>query len=161
MTDDRVLPAAEAAVGTYRLGFLSAIDTCLRIMPAERPQSVAQLRSLLFAPVAQIRTRVVETRKTPTRALTALRRDTLWWAGAAIGAVVAIGAGVYGGYEYARQREMVATEGRRQEAEARAKQTVSPAPPPAQCDGVSAENAASRNAISLATWEISGLSQGD
>jgi hypothetical protein len=57
MTDDRVLPAAETAVGTYRPGFLSAIDTCLRIRPAERPQSVAQLRPLLFAPVARIKIR--------------------------------------------------------------------------------------------------------
>jgi formylglycine-generating enzyme required for sulfatase activity len=136
VTDDRVPPAAEAAVWIYRPGFLSAIDACLRVRPAERPQSVVQLRSLLFAPVAQVKTRVVEARKTPMRAFTALGRGARWWAGAAVGAVVAIGAGVYGGYEYARQRGTVVAEGRRQEAKAGVRQTVSPAPPPARCDGV-------------------------
>jgi formylglycine-generating enzyme required for sulfatase activity len=144
VTDDRVLPAAEAVVGTYRPGFLSAIDTCLRIRPADRPQLVAQLRPLLFAPVARVVTRAVEARKmptvTPARALTWPGRNTRWWAGAVVGAVVAIGAGVYGGYEYARQRKTVATDRKnRQEASSSTKQTISPVPATVRCDGVEAQ----------------------
>jgi serine/threonine protein kinase len=42
VTDDRLAPAADAAMGTYRSG-PTAIDTCLKVRPSER-QSVAQLR---------------------------------------------------------------------------------------------------------------------
>src|ERR1700674_3548886 len=37
---DHMLPAAQAAKGTYRPGFLMAIDTCLKVRQSERPQSV-------------------------------------------------------------------------------------------------------------------------
>ena len=47
---DCVQPAAEIAKGTYRPGFLAAIDACLKVRYAERPQSVAQLRPMLIAP---------------------------------------------------------------------------------------------------------------
>ena len=41
VSDDRTPPAAEIAQGTYRPGFLAAIDACLKVRHAERPQSVA------------------------------------------------------------------------------------------------------------------------
>jgi serine/threonine protein kinase len=126
MTDDRVLPAAAAAVGTYRPGFLSAIDMCLRIRPSERPGSVAQLRLLLFAQGAQA-SRVVETRNRkmsavmPTRVLAGAHRATRWWLVAAVSAVVAVGVGVYGGYECARLRQTVVDDRKPQEVPASSK----------------------------------------
>ena len=40
--------AALAAKGSYRPGFLAAIDACLKVRHTERPQSVAQLRPMLL-----------------------------------------------------------------------------------------------------------------
>jgi serine/threonine protein kinase len=51
VADDRMLPAASAAKGTYRSSFLAAIDACLRTKHSERPQSVGGLRTMLFAPL--------------------------------------------------------------------------------------------------------------
>jgi TPR repeat protein/serine/threonine protein kinase len=51
--DDRLTPATRSARGSYRPGFLAAIDACLRIKGADRPQSVAQLRPLLQAEAVQ------------------------------------------------------------------------------------------------------------
>jgi serine/threonine protein kinase len=48
--EDCMPPASEIARGGYRRGFLEAIDTCLRMRHTERPQSVAQLRQMLFTP---------------------------------------------------------------------------------------------------------------
>src|SRR5262245_13494128 len=48
--DDRMAPAALAAKAGYRAQFLRGIDACLKVKQADRPQSVAQLRSILFAP---------------------------------------------------------------------------------------------------------------
>ena len=45
---DRMAPAAICALGTYRPSFLAAIDRCLRVKYAERPQSVAQVRPMLL-----------------------------------------------------------------------------------------------------------------
>ena len=45
---DRMAPAAQVAKGSYRPGFLAAIDACLKVKRAERPQSVAQLRPMLL-----------------------------------------------------------------------------------------------------------------
>jgi serine/threonine protein kinase len=44
---DNMVPAAQAA-GTFRIGFLAAIDACLKIRRSERPQSVAELRQLML-----------------------------------------------------------------------------------------------------------------
>lgn len=49
MRDDYV-PAREAALGSYRAGFLKAIDTALKINVKERPQTVAAWRGDLLAP---------------------------------------------------------------------------------------------------------------
>jgi serine/threonine protein kinase len=46
--DDRMQPAAKVAIGEYRSGFLTAIDACLRVRGADRPQSVGELRPLLL-----------------------------------------------------------------------------------------------------------------
>ena len=48
VADDQLAPAAVAAVGIYRSGFLNAIDACLKLRPNERPQSVAQVRPMLL-----------------------------------------------------------------------------------------------------------------
>jgi tetratricopeptide (TPR) repeat protein/tRNA A-37 threonylcarbamoyl transferase component Bud32 len=48
MVDDRVAPTGRATTGDYRPGFLAGIDACLRVRPADRPQSVAETRELLF-----------------------------------------------------------------------------------------------------------------
>jgi serine/threonine protein kinase len=46
--EDRMPPAVESATGEYRHDFLTAIDACLTVRNAERPQSLAQLRQMLF-----------------------------------------------------------------------------------------------------------------
>ena len=102
MTDDRLAPAVVAATGTYRPGFLSAIDACLKVRPSERPQSVAELRPMLLSPVHVTTARMVETRKTG-ETQSALARSARsakgWWAAAAALALVG---GVYGGLQYTR-----------------------------------------------------------
>ena len=45
---DHMPPATQAAKGKYRPGFFRAIDACLKVSSAERPQSVAQLRPMLL-----------------------------------------------------------------------------------------------------------------
>ena len=66
---DHMPSAANAAKGTYRNSFLSAVDACLEVAPTARPQSVAQLRPALFAmerpatvPVQDRRSRVTSVR---------------------------------------------------------------------------------------------------
>lgn len=54
---DEYTPAREAAVGSYRAGFLSAIDQALRCEPGDRPQSVAAWRGPLLAPDERARPR--------------------------------------------------------------------------------------------------------
>ena len=50
VVSDEYMPAAEAALGSYRSGFLGAIDTALRLEVGERPQSIAEWRGALLAP---------------------------------------------------------------------------------------------------------------
>jgi len=49
---DEIVPARDAALSAYRPGFLKAIDQGLRIDIEKRPQSVAEWRGMLLAPVA-------------------------------------------------------------------------------------------------------------
>ena len=49
---DNYVSATEAAKGSYRSGFLNAIDWGLRVRQKDRPQSVADWRAALFAPDA-------------------------------------------------------------------------------------------------------------
>ena len=50
MVNDEYIPAKEAALGSYRAGFLAAIDKALRLEIGERPQSIAAWRGQLLAP---------------------------------------------------------------------------------------------------------------
>ena len=47
--DDRMPRAVDVGKDRYRPSFLAAIDSCLKLRPSERPQSVAALRPMLFA----------------------------------------------------------------------------------------------------------------
>ena len=99
MTDDRMRPAAQAATGAYRPGFLSAIDTCLKIKPTERPQSVARLRPMLLG-VGEETKRIAETRKIDARPSGSLASGRQW---AVVAAMVAVLGGAFAGFEYARR----------------------------------------------------------
>ncbi len=47
---DEIVPAREAAISSYRSGFLAAIDRALMLDIEKRPQSVAEWRGALLAP---------------------------------------------------------------------------------------------------------------
>jgi TPR repeat protein/tRNA A-37 threonylcarbamoyl transferase component Bud32 len=123
--EDRMAPAVQAAKGSYRRGFLTAIDACLKIRHAERPRSVAQLRPMLFGqgqPVALTERLVEKTRKAtddprrvPPVIGTVGRTGKPWQAIAAIAVVVG---GLLGGFAYMRWQ---GTERDRVEAAAEAK----------------------------------------
>ena len=93
VADDRMRPTTEAARGDYRRGFLSAIDACLRVRYSERPQSVAELRSMLFeTPNSTLR--FAATRRFSSGAL-----PVQTWGGLAAGAVILV-AGAYGAMQF-------------------------------------------------------------
>ncbi len=50
VVQDEYVPARDAAVGSFRPGFLAAIDKALTIEPGQRPQSVLEWRGPLLAP---------------------------------------------------------------------------------------------------------------
>lgn len=50
VVQDEYVPARDAAVGSFRPGFLAAIDKALTIEPGQRPQSVMEWRGPLLAP---------------------------------------------------------------------------------------------------------------
>jgi serine/threonine protein kinase len=50
MVNDEYVSARDVALGSYRPGFLTAIDTALRLEIGERPQSIAAWRGSLLAP---------------------------------------------------------------------------------------------------------------
>jgi hypothetical protein len=97
VNDDRTPPAASIAVGSYRPGFLAAIDVCLKVRPAERPQSVAKLRPLLFKPVSK--PKLVSARRVEATAASGSGRRTL-----AIAAILVLLGGALGGVQFARWR---------------------------------------------------------
>jgi WD40 repeat protein len=51
VVSDDYVPARQAALGSFRPGFLAAIDKALAIEPKDRPQSVLAWRGALLAPV--------------------------------------------------------------------------------------------------------------
>jgi Protein kinase domain len=134
--EDHMPPASQVARKSgYRPGFLSAIDTCLRVRHSERPRSVAQLRPWMLGRTSQPRPglRFVEAfklsgnvtaqrvpvkptsrdeppsptpRTPPPSAQTVVSRR--WRVVAA--AFVALLGGTYGGYEYSRWQPMDAAE---------------------------------------------------
>ena len=61
VTDDYV-PAREAAIGSFRVGFLAAIDKSLRLEVTERPQSIAGWRTALFVPDPKVRAKPARAR---------------------------------------------------------------------------------------------------
>ena len=116
---DDMKPAAQAAKGDYRPGFLAAIDMCLRVRHAERPRSVAQLRPLLFGETPPPKREAVVPPSKPSKPSQPRRvvstlpsqvrrpstppvpvRKARWLAAAA--ALLAIAGGAYGGYEFVR-----------------------------------------------------------
>ena len=109
--DDRMLSAVSVDDGKYRPGFLEAIDACLEVHHADRPQSVAQVRSMLLTrpareipPPAQVVTApLVETRKTgttkPPRVPPTRRSTKARWA-IYFASVIAVVGGVFGGLQY-------------------------------------------------------------
>ncbi len=104
VSDDRTPPAAEATIGSYRPGFLAAIDACLKVKPSERPQSVAKLRQMLFAPVPPSRPAPAPAPK-PARVAKRLPAFGGGRRAIAVAAMLVVLGGAYGGYEYARWAE--------------------------------------------------------
>lgn len=104
--DDRLVPAADCAVGTYRASFLAAIDACLKVRPSERPQSVAQLQSMLHDQLpkpamrhfAETRRIAIEPPKPPP--LRSRPGSQKQWAAVAV--ILFLIGGAYGGYRYSQ-----------------------------------------------------------
>ena len=102
VSDDRTPPAAEIAKGKYRPGFLAAIDACLKVKYAERPQSVAQLRPMLFAAAPPPKAAPKSKPKSEPRAeVPAAAGMAGRWSLAIVALLVVLG-GAYGGYEFSR-----------------------------------------------------------
>jgi tRNA A-37 threonylcarbamoyl transferase component Bud32 len=98
VTDDRTPAAASIAKGKYRPGFLAAIDASLKVRPADRPQSVAKLRPMLFKPAPPQPRRVTE-RRVEVPAVAKSGNRTL-----VIAAILVVLGGALGGVGYARWR---------------------------------------------------------
>ncbi len=84
--DDRLPSASVVAKDRYRAGFLSGIDACLGPRQSQRPQSVAELRALLFAAEPPpSRGRVFERLKPSAEVISQVRSgaarvpDARWW----------------------------------------------------------------------------------
>jgi hypothetical protein len=99
---DHMPPAAAVAKSAFRPGFLAAIDWCLKVKSAERPQSVAQLRPMLLgrAPQPTEPERLPSLRKTKTGPVPPQRPSSSMWLAIAAAIALVLG-GAYGGYEYA------------------------------------------------------------
>jgi formylglycine-generating enzyme required for sulfatase activity len=134
--EDHMPPASQVARKSgYRPGFLSAIDTCLRVRHSERARSVAQLRPMMLGRTSQPRPglRFVEALKAPgkTPPLRApprppSRRGTTPPTGqpgavrrwpVVVAAILAILGGAYGGYEYTRWQPIDAADAQRRAAQ--------------------------------------------
>ncbi|HEY5831669.1 MAG TPA: DUF4189 domain-containing protein [Hyphomicrobiaceae bacterium] len=115
VADDRTRPAAAAARGRYRPDFLAAIDACLKVRHTDRPQSVAQLRAMMFGrPTTMPLGAAPATQKIAVPAPVPGKRR---WMSIAAAALVIVG-GAYGGFEYSRwlvgERNRLESETRRQ-----------------------------------------------
>ncbi len=101
VSDDRTPPAAEIAKGKYRPAFLAAIDACLKVKYAERPQSVTQLRPMLFAATPPPKAAPKSKPKSEPRAEVPAAGMAGRWSLAIVALLVVLG-GAYGGYEFSR-----------------------------------------------------------
>jgi hypothetical protein len=121
IADDRTPPATRTARGRYRPEFLAAIDACLKVRHADRPQSVAELRPLMFGSTAHhpVTARHPVTAPLATQMMPAPARTSgaRRWLSIAAGALIIVG-GAYGGFEYSRwlvgERTRLESENRRQ-----------------------------------------------
>ncbi len=102
VSDDRTPPAAEIAKGKYRPGFLAAIDACLKVKYAERPQSVAQLRPMLFAAAPPPKAAPKSKPKSAPRVEAPAAAGMAGRWSLAVVALLVVLAGAYGGYEFSR-----------------------------------------------------------
>jgi len=106
LMNDSYVPMAEAAAGRYSAAFLEAMDRALAVKPEERTQSIAELRADLGMEALDPSKPAAQRTRTAPRARTASgsgsgatavagRRRFALFGGAALIAVVAIGAGLY------------------------------------------------------------------
>jgi TPR repeat protein len=101
VSDDRTPSVAQTARGVYRPEFLAAIDKCLRVVPSERPQSVAELRTMMFAAMPR-KAVAIAPKALPLSASRSRRLLSLMARGwVPITAAAVIASGAYGGYQFA------------------------------------------------------------
>jgi protein kinase-like protein len=98
--DDRLIPVARLGEGRYRPGFLKTIDTCLAVRHEDRPQSIGQLRAMLFSPGPNDSVFAEATKLAPFASPSPKKSRT--WALAAVVVVAVLAAGTYAGFEYSR-----------------------------------------------------------
>jgi len=133
IAEDRLLPATEVGAGLFEEDFLAAIDACLKTRYADRPQTMAGLRPLLFGRRESVPKpkRVIEYRN-PTRSSSTPAKATLsssagrikLIATATVVLMLGIGAGGYYAWT-ARQAEKPAADASRKDPTIR---TVTPQP---------------------------------
>ena len=130
VADDRTPPAAKAAQGKYRPGFLAAIDRCLTVKHTDRPRSVAQLRPMLLGqrpespPGATHPADIPEAAMDPPRVppIAPPARPTAKLFLVVAVALLALSAGIYGGLQYTywdadRQQRKIEDEARHRQQE--------------------------------------------
>jgi formylglycine-generating enzyme required for sulfatase activity/serine/threonine protein kinase len=137
LDDDQMVAATLVGRGRYRLGFLAAIDACLKVRPSERPQSVVELRQLLAEERRHSLDRLIRTLRPAGKPATpsSKQHQPAWALSSAwqrwsfmIAALGAILVGAYGGYrftqgepsEVVRQGEIEAPRGKEAEAKRQA-----------------------------------------
>jgi serine/threonine protein kinase len=107
--EDRMAPPTLAAKGNYRPTFLAAIDACLKVRHADRPQSVAALRPGLLgrdlpakAGPSMPRALKKPTLAAPKTSPKAQPKTSQAWPWLAAAAIATILVGSYGGTQYVR-----------------------------------------------------------
>ena len=154
VVEDQLVPAEQAARGSYRSGFLNAINTSLRIRPSERPQDVTQFRSLLRAPASPLdATDARPTRSLPDNLksalavvdlsiLTRLPHVTLLWIMGVVFVSIALIIGLYElGWQKSERQISISEKPveipKKTTPELEPPQNIAPPPPPASSDAFS------------------------